>query len=478
MKVLALAIAIPVALFTAGCSEETAGPLPVVDRIEVTAGANQTTAQNSTLPERIVVRVMKDNGDPLAGVRIDWRVLEGGGSIVSADTTTDADGRATAQWAVGSGTGQNLLAVLARGASTTVRAFSERRFVAVTAGERHTCALSSTGEAFCWGRNDSGQLGDGTFTLRATPVPVLTGLRFKSISAGYAFTCAIDLEGSLYCWGDNREGQLGRPGPSTRLPTKVASTLAFKAISSGFLHSCAIASNDEAYCWGSNATGRLGTGDRVNSLVPVKVAGSTAWASISAGEMHSCGVATDGVAYCWGWHSNGELGTGAAYGVFAESPARVAGATLYKSISAGMRHTCAIATDDAVWCWGRSGAGEVGTPVFQNTIVPNPLPGGLRFESVGTGNVNSCGIGGTSLAGPRTTLAVYCWGSDGFNSNLVPTLIFNGPDASLAVGVDHVCAARDGAVWCWGSNNSRQLGNATFTAAGSAQPVKATLPVR
>lgn len=473
MKATTLAIAIAASAAFIACSDEDPAELVLADRVEVQSGSNQVAGQSSALAAPVVVRVVDAGGAPMAGLPVEWRVLEGGGALLSADSITNEQGLATATWELGLGTGQNLLLAAAGGVTVTIRATSERRFVEVSASLRHSCAISSIGQAFCWGDNETGQLGDGTLTPRTTPVAVQTGLRFRAISAGYGFTCGIDLDDAVYCWGDNREGQLGTAGPSTRLPTRMTGTRTFKMVSAGFIHACGVTEAGEAYCWGSNGTGRLGTGDRISSSVPVRVVGNRIFSSISAGEFHSCAVTTDQAAFCWGWNSTGELGSGSAYGAFVEAPIQVVDAARYTNIAAGSRHTCAIATDSAVWCWGRSGAGEIGTPVFLNSNVPVALPGGLRFEAIGAGNVNSCGIGGAAIGGSRDALAVYCWGSDGFNNHLAPTSIFAGPDR-LAVGHDHVCAVKQGVLWCWGTNTHGQLG--TGNATGSAAPVKVQVP--
>jgi alpha-tubulin suppressor-like RCC1 family protein len=78
-------------------------------------------------------------------------------------------------------------------------------------GTATVCAINSTGGSVaCWGKNTSGELGDGTTTDRASPVDItakLPGIP-TSMSIGDASTCAV-IGGSLYCWGDNSGGQLG-----------------------------------------------------------------------------------------------------------------------------------------------------------------------------------------------------------------------------------------------------------------------------
>jgi hypothetical protein len=93
-------------------------------------------------------------------------------------------------------------------------------FVAITAGLRHTCALTATGTASCWGANTFGQLGDGSTTTRTSPTAVAGGLSFAYLKAGDLSTCGVTSTGVAYCWGDNENGQLG-DGTTTNSPVPV-----------------------------------------------------------------------------------------------------------------------------------------------------------------------------------------------------------------------------------------------------------------
>jgi alpha-tubulin suppressor-like RCC1 family protein len=95
--------------------------------------------------------------------------------------------------------------------------------VRVTAGYRHSCGLTSQGQAYCWGANDLGQLGDGSFTERLVPTLVGGALTFAYIKAGDLSTCAVTTTGVAYCWGDNEYGQIGDgTRTSSNTPVKVA----------------------------------------------------------------------------------------------------------------------------------------------------------------------------------------------------------------------------------------------------------------
>jgi alpha-tubulin suppressor-like RCC1 family protein len=190
-------------------------------------------------------------------------------------------------------------------------------FARIAAGRYHTCAVTPAGAAYCWGNNNNGEIGDGTVGARTTPTLVAGGLTFTSIATGGGATsghsCGITTSGSAYCWGNNSSGQLGDGSTTNRnQPTAVTGGLAFNAISVGSNHTCALTAGGIAYCWGSNASGQLGDGTTVQHSDPRPVlspAGVT-FTFITAGDSHSCAVASSGVAYCWGLNADGQLGVG------------------------------------------------------------------------------------------------------------------------------------------------------------------------
>src|SRR5439155_325872 len=143
------------------------------------------------------------------------------------------------------------------GSSTPVQASGITGAVAVIAGGYHTCALFGDGSAQCWGRNDDGQLGDGTFTTSSTAVRVgnLTGA--AALTGGFYHTCAVLSDFTVQCWGRNAEGQLGNGTTvGTRAPDRVAGLPSASAVSGGFHHTCALLSDQTVQCWGENLDGQ------------------------------------------------------------------------------------------------------------------------------------------------------------------------------------------------------------------------------
>lgn len=223
------------------------------------------------------------------------------------------------------------------------------QFNSISAGFRHTCALDASGGAACWGLNDNGQLGSGGLGGSSdSPVAVAGGIAFKAISAGgdtvlvpfpiphyESHTCAIATSGAAYCWGSNASGQLGIgsvDGSNVVVPTPVVGGLNFAKISAGARFTCGLTTAGTIYCWGRNNDLQLGRGPFTNTAsddgTPQLVTGGelpagVTFVSVSAGKRHACGVASDGNAYCWGSNVFGALGN-TLQAAFRGFPQRVA----------------------------------------------------------------------------------------------------------------------------------------------------------
>lgn len=217
--------------------------------------------------------------------------------------------------------GSNFWAQLGSGTSTPssnvpVALAGSQTFAAVSAGNHHICGVSTAGTAYCWGFNFYGQLGNGTTNgMRYVPVAVSGSHTFASVSAGGFHACGVTTVGTAFCWGRNNNGQVGDGTTNdVNVPAAVAGNLRFASVSAGENHTCGVTTSKRAYCWGSNASGQLGAGNVPSSSVPVLVLGRHAFASVSAGGSHSCGVTSKGRAYCWGRNTEGELGDGTNIG--------------------------------------------------------------------------------------------------------------------------------------------------------------------
>jgi len=190
--------------------------------------------------------------------------------------------------------------------------------LAVAAGAYHTCAYTSFWAIKCWGWNGNGQLGDGTKINRSTPINV-DGLssNANAVDAGEYHSCAVTSTGGAKCWGSNSMGKLGDGTTTDHLtPVNVSGlTSGVSSLSIGRSHTCVRTSSGAAKCWGSNLAGILGSGAPYSTMhystTPVDVSGlSSGVSSVAGGNSNTCAVISGGVAKCWGHNYEGETGDG------------------------------------------------------------------------------------------------------------------------------------------------------------------------
>ncbi len=337
----------------------------------------------------------------------------------------------------------------------------------VSAGFSTSCAVTNAGDLYCWGKNDYGQLGDGSTTDRTSPVQVGAGQTWAQVSAGRFSSCAINTSGTAYCWGANVDGEIGDGSAVQRLsPTAVGGGLTWASLSTNDKLTCGVTTVGGGYCWGRNTWGQTGTGSAgADLMTPTAIAGGYTWSTISVGITSSCGVTTSGVGYCWGSGTWGALGNGST-GVDAASPSLVSGGLNWSTMSVGSIKACGVTTGGAGYCWGLSDniwtLGDGGT---NSSDTPKLVTGGHTWATVDPGDGVTCG---------RTTAgAAYCWGNnspgsvgDGTTTDRVtPTLVGGSHTfAAVEVGGAASCALTTTAtVFCWGWNSAGQLGDGTQT---------------
>jgi alpha-tubulin suppressor-like RCC1 family protein len=260
--------------------------------------------------------------------------------------------------------------------STAIDLGTGRTAVAVAAGDDHTCAILDNGDLKCWGRDSNGQLGDGgsntnTNAPSSTAIDLGTGRTAVAVSAGEEHTCAILDNGDMKCWGRNNYGQLGDgSNVNTNAPSSTAINLGTGrtavAVSAGEEHTCAILDNGDLKCWGRDSNGQLGDGgSNTNTNAPSSTAidlgtGRTAVA-VSAGEEHTCATLDNGDMKCWGYNYYGQLGIG-SFTNYQPSPVAVFGSDTWNTTT-----TTATATT-----WETHPALPAGMSISGGTISGTP----------------------------------------------------------------------------------------------------------
>ena len=381
------------------------------------------------------------------------------------------------------------------------------RFASLSAGYFHTCGLAVGGKAYCWGGNQSAQLGGGPsapLVDRFYPLAVAGEDSFASLTAGWLHTCALDDGGIAYCWGANQYGQLGTgsaAGPQrcgslacASSPTLVSTQLQFREIVSGSGHTCALSTTGTVFCWGDNHDGQVGN-DSVAAATstPTLVHPPTGvtFVTLGAGQWHTCALTSDGQAYCWGQNNWGQVGPAARDTCRAEggtshpcsrTPVLVAQGLAFVAIGGGWGHTCALAADGPTYCWGYNGSGQLGVEPDSTTMECPLRPESKRcsaepVRASGARTFVALTVGGSHNCGLLASGEAYCWGGHLVGQlgdcslrdySALPRAVCGGHRFTmLSAGSGHTCAvAVDQTAYCWGPNDSGQLGSGSLTAFG------------
>jgi alpha-tubulin suppressor-like RCC1 family protein len=341
----------------------------------------------------------------------------------------------------------------------------------ISAGAGHSCVVTATGAAMCWGDNTDGQLGNGASGTTETAPVAVTGLSSSvvEVEAGKDFTCALADAGAVKCWGENYKGELGN-GTTTAssIPVQVTGlTSGVVAIAAGFEHACALTDAGAVKCWGENDHGQIGDDTGIVRHVPVAVTGlSSGIAAIDANGHTTCAVTDAGAAKCWGYNAHGQIGDGTLASRYV--PVDVAGlASGVETMAVGVNHTCALTAAGAVQCWGDNGDGQLGDGTTTDHITPAPVSGlASGVADVDSGDMYTCAV---TDAGE-----IQCWGTNsndqlgngGGGDQLVPGTVVGATTngALVDAGWYHACALTiNGAAKCWGNNADGQVGDGTTT---------------
>jgi len=356
---------------------------------------------------------------------------------------------------------------------------------ALSANGKTTCILMTDGHVYCWGWNEFGQAGGESTTSEPSPVLVTKeageDFRASAISSSEDHTCAIEASTMyLHCWGNHRDGLLAtfdgiaqtlqahqsETDTSTPIPAEqVATGLDFTLASAG----------TTIFAAGQNDFRQLGDGsdlDQIGGAIQYMDASITMpITSLTAGAHHACAL-SETTAYCWGDHTQRQTGSMAT--TFVPTPIA---AVEFSQVDAGAEHTCGVATDATVRCWGNNDRSQLGVVSGESRAIPVMVAANAKMVSAG--GTHTCMV---DLEG-----AVSCWGSNDFGQlgrpddeqpeSETPVAVDMGAERggalALAAGDEHTCAITTRRiVVCWGANGSNQCGPDAGSAEVTPVPVR------
>lgn len=238
----------------------------------------------------------------------------------------------------------------------------------------------------------------------------------------------------------------------------------WKQVSSGDYHACGIKFDSTLWCWGLNNVGQHGDNTSANEHnTPNAVTGGHTWKQVTTGEYFTCAIKSDDTLYCWGDNAWGQSGDNSTIDHLV--PEIVTGGYTWKMVAAGSNHVCGIRSDDALYCWGLNTNGQLGDNSITQRNIPTAVNGGGSWKYIAAGYYHTCGI--------RSDDTMRCWGNNDYGRlgdntvtqrNIPTALSGGGTWKKVEGGLYHTCGIKaDDTLHCWGWNVSGQLGDNTLT---------------
>ncbi len=482
-------------LLSACFGDESSGPRPIPSALQIAAGGVQTGVVAQPLDTALTVRVRDQNGEPMAGVLVQFVLADTAGTLSHLTRTTGPDGEAATLWTLPQKAGA--YATVARVAELDSVSFSAQaapgaaaqplvvagdsqgatvgtsldstlvvrvqdQYGNPIAGVTVTFAVASGGGGLAPTAASTDSVGEvrTNWTLGNLPGPqeataattggssvsltahaLLPPQRPGTIGSGFVHGCRLQSNGVTECWGENSYGSVG-DGTTQARPTPVPTLggISFAAVVVSGDDSCALTAAGIAYCWSAYTSG------------PTPVQGQASpFVDLTLGFSHRCGLTMDGQAWCSGGNNLGQLGDGSTQDQLG-SWTQAGSALRFRQISAGGNHTCAITRDGFLYCWGFNNFGQLGVGAGA-TFLSSPVrvAPATRFSAVAVSGRGGCALTATG--------ATWCWGAPITPFNGTPILVGGSePFTRIWAGYDHFCGLTAAGAACFGNNTGGQLG--------------------
>ncbi|MBU5615194.1 RCC1 domain-containing protein [Geomonas azotofigens] len=351
----------------------------------------------------------------------------------------------------------------------------------IAEGAGFSAVLKSDGSVWAWGRNDYGQLGDGTRTDKALPVRVKGLAEVVSITAHSNHALALKKDGTVWGWGESVNGVFGPgtvDGTVYSTPIMIGGITDVTAVATGMRHSLALKRDGTVWSWGDNSLGQLGTGDSADSNPqPAQVTGGTGAIGVAAGNYYGAFLNGDGTVWAAGSNISGELGNGRWDFDRHPVPALVPGLSGVAALSGAENQVLAVTSGGWAYQWGNVTSAQGSSGSYSGGIYASPY---RRPEFSGAAAIVADNLHNLALT---SSGAVWSWGANLFGQLGLGTADTNThADAMLIPGFGDVTTVAagggaslalkgDGSIWGWGSNRYGQLGAGNNIGGDVANPV-------
>ncbi|MBF0621525.1 MAG: thrombospondin type 3 repeat-containing protein [Magnetococcales bacterium] len=358
--------------------------------------------------------------------------------------------------------------------------------VSISMGMRHTIISKADGTVWVWGNNTNDQLGLTDEQMAAfgegpisTPIQLHGLENTVSVSAGDRHTVAVTIDGAVWSWGGDHISESGFI-TTTKTPTRIEGFRDVTTVSLGSDHSIALKSDGTVWAWGRNNHGQLGDGTTITKASPVQALDLSDVIAIASGSAQSFAVKSDGTLWGWGNNDNGVIGDGTTEDH--HTPVQISSLTDVISVTTGKMMTMALKSDGSVWAWGDNGLGWLGDNSTTDRLTPVLVKGLPEIKRIYGGHYAKH----TIVIGTDDT--VWSWGNNNFGQLGSPTEesscectkeqiqgLMN--ITALAMNNAHVLAyTEDGSTWGWGMSSYEIMGNGSIL--DSSEPIQVPLNIK